>query len=83
MIELKRNFLNMQQLCHPNIIRHKALYLDVNKKVAFLVTELFDHPCLSQHSHLPENVLKQVFGQVFKAIEYMHHRNTCHRDIKP
>ena len=65
MIELKRNFLNMQQLHHPSIIRHKALYLDINKKVAYLVTELFDFPCLNQTDKLTEPALKDVFGQLF------------------
>lgn len=36
---LKKNFMDMRQLDHPNIIKYKALYLDLEKHLAHLIME--------------------------------------------
>lgn len=41
--ELKKNFINMKMLRHPNIIRYNALYFDFKKHLAYLVMEYFPH----------------------------------------
>lgn len=34
---LQKNFRDMQQLDHPNIVKYKGLYLDLQKHLAYLV----------------------------------------------
>lgn len=46
-LELKKNFLSIKHLRHPNIIRYHALYFDLKKSVAYLVMEHFPFPNLT------------------------------------
>ena len=39
----------MQQIDHPNIIKYKALYLDLDKHLAYLVMEYVNFSSLEQH----------------------------------
>lgn len=43
---LKSNFLVMKRLKHPNIIKYEALYIDMRKRVGWLVMELVAWPSL-------------------------------------
>lgn len=40
-LELKKNFLSMKMLKHPNIIKYHALYFDLKKHLAYLIMEYF------------------------------------------
>jgi serine/threonine protein kinase len=46
---LRKNFLEVQQLNHPNIVKYKALYLDLEKHLALLVMEYVNLPSLMTH----------------------------------
>jgi hypothetical protein len=43
---LKRNFIAIQNLDHPNILKYKALYFDLKKHVSYLVMEYLSYPNL-------------------------------------
>lgn len=67
---LKKNFRDMQQLDHPSIVKYKALYLDLEKHLAYLVMEYVDFVSLEKHlEELPhpinENHIKWVFEELF------------------
>ncbi len=40
-LELKKNFLSIKMLKHPNIIKYHALYFDLKKHLAYLIMEYF------------------------------------------
>ena len=42
--------------------------------------DLFE--CIEQHSRLPEEQARYVFGQVVDAVWYLNQKGICHRDIK-
>jgi calcium-dependent protein kinase len=80
---LKKNFLNIKMLRHPNIIRYHALYFDLQKHLAYLIMEYFPFKNLTEQVLDDEVELRIVFAEVLSAISYIHERNICHRDIKP
>ena len=43
---LKKNFKYIRNLDHPNIIKYKALYLDLQKRNCYLVMEYETMPSL-------------------------------------
>lgn len=47
---LEKSFIDVRKLDHPNIIRYKALYLDLEKHLAYLVMELINLPSLLQYT---------------------------------
>ena len=53
---LKSNFLAVRQLKQPNIIKFKALYLDMKKHLSYLVMEYVTFPSI--RTYLDENQLK-------------------------
>lgn len=46
---LKKNFRDMQHLDHPCIVKYKALYLDLEKHLAYLVMEYVDFVSLKEY----------------------------------
>lgn len=42
--------------------------------------DLFDY--MIKHGSLPEPVAMEIFVQILKGVEYCHHFNICHRDLK-
>ena len=46
-MELKSMFLSIRQLSHPSVIEHEALYIDMRKKLCYLVMEYVEWPSLS------------------------------------
>eukprot|EP00930_Biecheleria_cincta_P051593 TRINITY_DN36790_c0_g1_i1.p1 TRINITY_DN36790_c0_g1~~TRINITY_DN36790_c0_g1_i1.p1 ORF type:complete len:414 (+),score=68.92 TRINITY_DN36790_c0_g1_i1:31-1242(+) len=71
---------------HPNIIRLHEIFED--KVNLYEILEycaggrIFDHIMETEEYHT-EREAACVSQQVFKAVEYMHSRLVCHRDIKP
>lgn len=43
---IKQNFLNVRKLNHPNIIKFKALYIDMKKHLSYLVMDYVTEPNL-------------------------------------
>jgi serine/threonine protein kinase len=46
---LKKNFMDMRQLNHSNIVQYKALYLDLERHLAHLIMEFVSLPSLMSH----------------------------------
>lgn len=47
-MELKQNFLAIRGLDHPNIVKYKAFYIDMRKKLCSIVMEYVDLPSLDK-----------------------------------
>lgn len=45
-MELKDNFLAIRSLDHLNIVKYKALYIDMRKKLCYIVMEYVNLPSL-------------------------------------
>ena len=43
-VTIKRDFITLKELNHPNIIRYKALYVEQEKRTAYLVMEYVSFP---------------------------------------
>ena len=82
-LELKRNFINIEKLSHESICGYKALYFEGRRRFAFLVMEYFPFPNLAECALHSEGELKVVVRQLIAGLEYLHKHNICHRDIKP
>ena len=80
---LKKNFINIKALKHANIIRYRALYIDLAKHSAYLVMDYFPCKTLLELNLKDENEIRYVFIELLEALSYIHERNVCHRDIKP
>ncbi|KAJ3080329.1 hypothetical protein HK102_003133 [Quaeritorhiza haematococci] len=69
---------------HPNIIR---LYKTIETpRYLFLVMEYCEldlYDAITQQNGFPEDVVKEVFGQLIDALMYSHERGVYHRDLKP
>lgn len=70
---MEKNFIDVRKLDHPNIIRYKALYLDLEKHLAYLVMELIHLPSLLQYASKISHPVN----------ENVHHPNNteCEMDI--
>jgi calcium-dependent protein kinase len=51
--------------------------------MAYLVMEYLPLPSLDNYNIKNEKDLKDIVSQTIEAIEYLHNRNICHRDVKP
>ena len=60
---LKSNFLAIRRLKHPNIIKFKALYLDMKKHLSYLVMEYVTFPNIRKY--LDEHELKDNVTNFF------------------
>jgi serine/threonine protein kinase len=80
---LRSTFLAMHQLSHVGIIKYKALYIDNQKMVGWLVMELADFPSLDEAKPKTEEDIKHAMYQIMEALAYLHRHGIAHRDIKP
>lgn len=79
----------LQQLDHPNIIKHIGSFIDGND--LYIVVELAGGGDLSklisyfakEGKLIPERTIWKYFSQISDALQHMHDKRVMHRDIKP
>lgn len=79
----------LQQLDHPNIIKHIGYFISSND--LYIILELAGGGDLSRllsyfsskGTHLSEGSIWKFFSQVSDALAHMHEKRVMHRDIKP
>jgi serine/threonine protein kinase len=86
----KKSMLNeirlLKKLDHPNLIKLHAVHETPSK--IYLVMDLVKGVALSEYSRslckhkLDEFECKKIFKQIIKAVDHLHSKNICHRDIK-
>ena len=69
---------------HPNVTRILGVYEDSNNYC--IVQEFMVGGDLGKHirleQRLSEKQVARVITQVLRALQYLHHRNIVHRDLK-
>ena len=58
LIFLKKNFKFIRPLEHPNIIKYRALYLDIPKSTCYLVMDYETMPSLQRVKNLSEEEIR-------------------------
>ncbi|KAJ3305301.1 Checkpoint kinase 2 [Kappamyces sp. JEL0829] len=74
----------LSSLSHPNIVEIKSWAADKRYVYLFLARvrggELFDR--IVQDDGIKEPEAKYIFYQILCAVQYLHSKNICHRDLK-
>eukprot|EP01060_Flectonema_neradi_P016782 TRINITY_DN2341_c0_g3_i1.p1 TRINITY_DN2341_c0_g3~~TRINITY_DN2341_c0_g3_i1.p1 ORF type:complete len:309 (+),score=50.17 TRINITY_DN2341_c0_g3_i1:87-1013(+) len=75
----------LKELKHPNIV--KLHTVDLNEKKLTLVFEYLDmdlkHYLDTNKGHVTLDQVRSFMKQLLLSIQYCHHRNVLHRDLKP
>lgn len=84
-MRLAREFKSATKLEHPNIVR--ALDFGTDGKLSYLVFELVAGESLGvvveRHGPMSEVKAVRVITQMVQALQYAHHSQVVHRDVKP
>ncbi len=76
-----------RRLSHPNLVFGLDSGKDPETGHHYLVLEYIDGPnaqqLLDRRGPLPIGVVVQIAIDIARALEYLHHRNFVHRDVKP
>lgn len=81
---LSREIQILKSLSHPNLIRLHAYKLDVHAMMVLTYTpggDLFDF-IASYRTQMSLDLLRRIFGDVLRAVAFLHTHNVVHRDIK-
>jgi len=80
-----REIRMLKQLKHPNLVN--LLEVFKRKKRLHLVFEYVDHTVLNELDRypkgVPEHLIKKIIYQTLLAVNFCHHHNCIHRDVKP
>ena len=58
---LKKNYLSVRTLKHPNLITYKGLFLENDLRKCYLLMEYKDYPTLSDAKNINEEVSYQFY----------------------
>ena len=85
LLQLKKSFIHMREFYHESIVSYRALYFDDSMKTAFLVMDYLEnyHNLAELPYSTSEEDLRVITKGILGALQYLHNRNVCHRDIKP
>jgi len=82
---LKRELEILRVVDHPNIIKFHECYQD--EKYFHFVMEFCSGKVLIdeiiEKNRIDEGAAKRIFFQATLAVNHLHHRGICHRDVKP
>lgn len=82
--DLKKEFLKMKSLKHPNIINFYKLLINSKTGKIYLILEYFSGQKLTNFSkYQSEAKKKKIFKQLIIGILYLHSHGVIHRDLKP
>lgn len=79
----------MRHLNHCNVMLMKGVFDVIEEDSLFIVVELLPNGPVMSSSKLegarpmPEDLARSAFVDVLSGLEYLHHKNVAHRDIKP
>lgn len=79
----------LRTLDHPNVMKFKYVYDDVEKDMLFIVVEYLPNGPIMSSAKLvdtkaiSEDRARAAFVDVLCGLEYLHRNNIAHRDIKP
>jgi len=96
---VKTEFLIQKELDHPNIVKvYEMFYNPITSRLQIIMefiegTELFETICKNgpltgifhdiKTRYCIEMTAKVIFKELLEAIQYMHYKGVCHRDLKP
>lgn len=80
-----REIRMLKQLKHANLVNLLEVFR--RKRKLHLVFEYCDHTVLNELEAHPngvsEQTIKKIIFQVLRAVDFCHHHNCIHRDVKP
>lgn len=84
-MSLKRELEIMQSINHPSLVQLKAWSIEPTRAILIMSYcvggDLFD--VATRHRELLKpSLLRRMFAELVGAVQYLHHRRICHRDIK-
>lgn len=77
----------LRELAHNNIIHLCDLIYEFKKRKLYLIFEYMDFDLRkfidSQTAAIPVHLIRSIFGEIVKGVDYCHENNVFHRDLKP
>lgn len=83
---IKREFLLLKTLDHPNIIKLYDVFFDESSKNIYFMIDLYDSGDLSSYLNgrkIKEKYTKNYLRQIKNGLEYLYSQKILHRDLKP
>ena len=83
---VKREFLVLKKLDHPNIVKLHDLIIDTSYNNIYFVFDYFKNGDLAKfldNKPLKEKFCKKYAKQLADGLKYLHENNILHRDLKP
>ena len=83
--KLKQEINILKQLKHKNIVKFQG-FIETNSKL-YIIMEYIKNGTLKslieKQSDISEELASKIIQFLFSAVDYLHCREICHRDIKP